>query len=87
MFLNPKCEVLWQTPKDFVYEGDTIWYNNSPVGKYLLGLMMTNIGKGGQLSRHYTNHSIRATSIVIIANHLLYFAIESLKAVQDQTVH
>jgi hypothetical protein len=64
--LNPKCEVLWQTPKDFVYEGDTIWYNNSPVGKYLLGLMMTNIAKGGQLSRHYTNHSIRATNIVIM---------------------
>lgn len=35
--LNPKWEALWHTPKYFVYEGDTIWYNNSPVGKYLLG--------------------------------------------------
>jgi hypothetical protein len=57
--LNPKCEAIWQRPKDFVYEGDN-------VGKHLLGLMMTNIAKRGQLSRHYTNHSIRATSIVIM---------------------
>jgi hypothetical protein len=34
--LNPKCEAIWQRPKDFVYEGDN-------VGKHLLGLMMTNI--------------------------------------------
>ncbi len=37
--LNPKCEAIWQRPKDFVYEGDN-------VGKHLLGLMMTNIAKG-----------------------------------------
>jgi len=64
--LNPKCKALWQRPKDFVYESDTIWYNNSPVGKHLLGSMMTNISKRGQLSRHYTKHSIRATSITIM---------------------
>ena len=64
--LNQKCEALWQRPNDFVYESGTIWYNKSPVGKHLLGSMMTNISKRSQLSRHYTNHSIRATSITIM---------------------
>lgn len=62
----PKCEELSQRPNDFVYEGDSIWYNNYPIGRYIMVSMMTNIAQRGQLSGYYNNHCIRATSIVIM---------------------
>jgi hypothetical protein len=41
-------------------------YANAPVGKNTLGSIMTNISKWGKLSKIYSYHSIRATSITIM---------------------
>lgn len=66
MHLNPECEALWQRPRDFVDVGDNVWYMNIPIGKNTLAAMMPTISRRGQLSRIYTNHSIRATSITTL---------------------
>ena len=62
--LNPKCECLYQRPKGVVSEDDLIWYDNAPVGHNTLGGMMKAISASAELSKSYTNHSIRATTIV-----------------------
>jgi len=63
--LHPICKVLWQRPKDSV-DNDGFWYANAPAGKHTLGSMMTNISKWRKLSKIYSNHSKRATSITIM---------------------
>ncbi|XP_054707023.1 uncharacterized protein LOC129216831 [Uloborus diversus] len=60
--LNPACRALFQRPKEHVYEQDTCWYVNSPVGKNMLATMMSTISKCARLSRIYTNVRIRATT-------------------------
>ena len=59
--LHPNCEALWHS-----VDNDGFWYANAPVGKNTLGSMMTTISKWGKLSKIYSNHSIRATSITIM---------------------
>ncbi|GFQ69972.1 TRASH domain-containing protein [Trichonephila clavata] len=60
--LNPACRALFQRPKEHIYEQDTCWYVNSPVGKNMLATMMSTISKCARLSRIYTNVRIRATT-------------------------
>lgn len=61
--LHPDIEDLWQRPLDSFEENSEIWYYKAPVGKNTLSSMMVEISKLGKLSRLYTNHSIRATTI------------------------
>ena len=63
--LNPQCEWMWQRPKQRVGEED-VWYANSPVGKWTLSQMTKNICKAAGCTKHYTNHSLRATSITLL---------------------
>ena len=42
------------------------WYTKTPVGKNKLATFMTNICKQAGLSKTYSNHSIRATSITVL---------------------
>jgi hypothetical protein len=64
--LSSKQENLWQRPRDF-FEGDDDWYHvNMPLGKNALGNMMKRISVSAQLSKMYTNHSIRATHVTIL---------------------
>ncbi|KAG8185761.1 hypothetical protein JTE90_000744 [Oedothorax gibbosus] len=60
--LNPACRALFQRPKEHIYEQDSCWYVNSPVGKNMLATMMSTISKCARLSRIYTNVRIRATT-------------------------
>lgn len=60
--LNPACRALFQRPKEHIYDQDTCWYVNSPVGKNMLATMMSTISKCARLSRIYTNVRIRATT-------------------------
>ena len=65
--LNPKCNALWQRPKDSFDENDSIWYENKPLGKNALAIMMSSISKSAHLSKNYNNHCVRATYITVLS--------------------
>jgi len=60
--LNPDNEYLFQRPKKTA-KPDSVWYDNMVVGERTLGDKMKNLSKEANLSRIYTNHSIRATTL------------------------
>lgn len=64
--LHPDCDVFFQRPKKKTTLEDSIWYDNSPVGKNTLGDKMKTLSIEARLSRTYTNHCLRATSITIL---------------------
>ena len=64
--LNPKNEFLFQRPKKEVSSDAIVWYDNMVVGERSLGDRMKRISKEANLSRIYTNHSIRATAVTIL---------------------
>ncbi|XP_071480598.1 uncharacterized protein KIAA1958-like [Diadema antillarum] len=64
--LNPLCDWMWQRPKQRVSDEDGVWYANSPLGKWTLSKMTTVICEAAGCSKHYTNHSLRATSITLL---------------------
>ncbi|CAG2219544.1 unnamed protein product [Mytilus edulis] len=61
--LHPALNDFWQRTKDSFDITDTTWYCKAPMGKNSLAVMMPEISEKAKLSRRYTNHSIRATSI------------------------
>lgn len=62
--LNKNSAFLFQRPKSNTV-GDC-WYDSVPVGHNTLGNMMTTISKDCQLSKIYTNHSLRATTVHLL---------------------
>ena len=64
--LNPKNEFLFQRPKKEVSSDAIVWYDKMVVGERSLGDMMKRISKEANLSRIYTNHSIRATAVTTL---------------------
>ena len=66
--LHPECEALFQYPKRNWRQTDKIWYENRPLGVNKLSAMMKEISSAANLSRVYTNHSVRATAITLWAN-------------------
>ena len=67
--LNPDIECLWQRPKETFSNDDPVWYCMAPLGKNTLGTFMKTISKKTNLSQEYTNHSIRATAVTLLADH------------------
>ena len=63
--LNPQCDAQFKYPKPN-YSSDGVWYNNKPVGKNSIVEMMKKISVAAGLSKVYTNHCIRATSITVL---------------------
>jgi len=66
--LNPKCEALFQQPRrDWNESAITpeIWYENRPFGGNTLGNIMKEISTKAKLSKVYTNHCVRATTITL----------------------
>ena len=60
--LNPDCSRLFQTPlKNYTQDGP--WYKNCPIGKNTIGTVMKNILRKAGLSKDYTCHSVRASTI------------------------
>jgi hypothetical protein len=45
-----------------------IWFDKAPLGKNTLGDKMKNLSKQLNLSKLYTNHSLRATTITLLDN-------------------
>ena len=66
--LNPDCSALFQYPKRNWSEQDKVWYENRPLGVNKLSAMMKEISSSANLSRIYTNHSVRATAITLWSN-------------------
>jgi len=66
--LHPDNESLFQYPKRNYKAGDLVWYENRPLGVNKLSTMMKEISLAGNLSKIYTNHSIRSTAITVWSN-------------------
>ena len=65
--LNPELKFLWQRLKQAIQAtDDNCWYCNVPVGKNTLGNFMKDISRAADLSKQYTNHSIRATAVTVL---------------------
>ena len=62
--LNPKCNRLFQRPSRA--ENSVQWYANAPLGHNYLGKMMSTISEQAGLSKRYTNHSLRSTTVHIL---------------------
>ena len=58
---------LYQYPRKRVTATDKIWYERRPLGINKLGSLMKEISSGAELSRIYTNHSVRATCITSLS--------------------
>ena len=63
---HPKCESLFQSPRDSFNDDGDIWYERRPFGKNKLGNMMSDLSVAAALSKTYTNHCIRATLIATL---------------------
>ena len=66
--LNPKSSAFFQYPSQNWVPSDPVWYDNKPLGINKLDSMMKEISQSAQLSRVYTNHSVRATAITLWSN-------------------
>lgn len=66
--LNPECAALFQKPKykKWGLEEGSIWFDNVCIGVNKIGELMKTISLRAALSKIYTNHSVRATSITVM---------------------
>ena len=65
--LHPDNDFLWQTPLEKVNPAaPDIWFGRQHVGKNTLGHFMNDISLHCQLSKIYTNHSIRVTGATVL---------------------
>jgi hypothetical protein len=64
--LHPKNEFLWQRPRQQFIEEDPWWYCDSKVGINKLRTFMPTISALLNLSKRYTNHTLRATAITLL---------------------
>lgn len=69
--LNPKCECLFQRPKDAMCRKfeptNAVWYSNMAVGESTLGNMMRSMSVKAGINPPLTNHCIRATSVTVLS--------------------
>jgi hypothetical protein len=66
--LNPSQEAFFQRPKNIYKPEESVWYENKPLGIHKLAGMMKEISVGAELSKIYTNHSVRATAITMLSD-------------------
>ena len=62
--LNPKCVRFFQKPSKA--ENSLVWYTNAPLGHNSIGDMMPTISASAGLSKRYTSHSLRSTTVHIL---------------------
>ncbi|CAG2246888.1 KCTD1_15 [Mytilus edulis] len=65
---NPKSDCFFQLPRIKNLDSDTTWYTSRPYGERMLNDMMKSISKDAGLSKVYTNHCVRATTINVLAH-------------------
>ena len=61
--LHKDLDIFWQKPKKLGNVEHSEWYDKVAVGKNTLGNMMKTLSEKAQLSKQYTNHCLRVTSI------------------------
>lgn len=61
--LHKEMDRLFQKPKKIVDASQPYWFDRVPYGKTPLGGMMPTLSHNANLSKRYTNHSLRATAI------------------------
>lgn len=64
--LNPECDRMFQYPVNAFNILSTVWYSAKPIGKNTLSNMMQRISEKANLSKRYTCHSVRASSITTL---------------------
>ena len=65
--LNPKCPYLWQKPKLVSnFDVNPIWFENRKLGHNSISKFMKRISEICELSRIYTNHCLRVTSVSVL---------------------
>ena len=68
--LNPDCDRLFQLPLPSFNIGTKyfsgVWFGNRPIGKNTLSNMMQRISKRAELSKVYTCHCVRASTITTL---------------------
>jgi hypothetical protein len=60
---NSECHRLFQTPNHYSCNAVTNWFRKEPMGKNTLSKIMQRISQNAGLSKSYTCHSVRATTI------------------------
>ena len=81
--LSPDGSALFQRPKNAHTSDQSIWYDSQAVGQCMLGNMMGAISEAAGLSKKYTKHSLKATSLSETSD-LLYCCDESGSVLQGQ---
>ena len=66
--LNGNCQWLFQQCRFRVSPTDDTWFKNEPLGVNTLGQLMKTISQAAGLSKLYTNHCVRATTITVLLN-------------------
>ncbi|CAG2203084.1 KCTD1_15 [Mytilus edulis] len=59
--------LIRKRPRPNYHTADETWFENKPLGKNTLGALMAKISNCAGLSKVYTNHSIRSTSITTLS--------------------
>lgn len=67
--LNPQVKYFWQRPKSGKrHYNDPVWYDRIRVGHEPLENFMAQLSMDANLSKRYTNHSIRSTVMNILGD-------------------
>ena len=64
--LHPDCEWMFQQSRPRPGQDDLTWYKKEPLGVNTLGDMMPRISASAGLSRRYTNHCVRSTTVGVL---------------------
>ena len=60
--------IFFQLPKCKFQYSEDVWYTTRPIGEKRLNDMMKNLSKDVGLSKVYTNHSVRATTVNLLTH-------------------
>ena len=65
---NPNSSHFFQLPRSKVKISDETWFTTRPYGEKMLNDMMKGISTDAGLSKTYTNHCVRATTITVLVD-------------------
>ena len=65
--LHPQVDRIFQRALPGLQpETKEVWFAKMPLGHVVKGDMLSRISRASHLSRHYTSHCMRATSVVVL---------------------
>ena len=65
--LDPGCAWFFTKPRINWKKQDAVWYSKQKIGRNPLNTMMATISTEAELSKRYTNHCLRATTVTILS--------------------